>query len=443
MGDTKSVKQAPLLTGELAARTRASLAEIGAALLARAPRAIGDVSLASGAAGLALFHAAYAQSGGSDAHAERALALSESLVGALEDDARSIGPELFGGTSGVGTVLHEICQLDGDFLAPLDDSLLVATAKGPFALGYDMISGLAGIGLYAIRRRESDGGKQMLGQVVERLLELSTATPDGIAWPWDHAWTPAQFRKRAARAYIDVGVAHGVGGILPVLAAACAILPDAVVARSAYDGARNWLLSQQMGLASSTYPDIVAPREPIRPGRHAWCYGDVGLAGVLHAAAQWADDAPLADHARRVAERALGLPFVDAGFRDAGLCHGTAGVAHLYHRLFRATGTAAFADYAARLFDATLEMRRPGEGVAGYAPHRSEACAVDESDGFLEGAAGIGLAQLAALGEAGTSWDDVLGLLPSPGPTSSRWRGDAETRPGRSGPEMDTDLAAY
>ena len=66
-------------------------------------------------------------------------------------------------------------------------------------------------------------------------------------------------------------------------------------------------------------------------------------------------------------------------------------------------------------------MRRPGQGVAGYLALRSEYRPLppghpgywDDEPGFLKGAAGIGLALLAATTSVSPEWDRIL-LAPIP-----------------------------
>ena len=58
----------------------------------------------------------------------------------------------------------------------------------------------------------------------------------------------------------------------------------------------------------------------------------------------------------------------ESGVVDAGLCHGAGGVGHLYHRLYRTTGDARLKAIARRSLADALEPRRPGTGVAGFAP---------------------------------------------------------------------------
>ncbi len=97
---------------------------------------------------------------------------------------------------------------------------------------------------------------------------------------------------------------------------------------------------------------------------------------------------------------------------DPGLCHGAAGVAHVFHRLFLTTREPRFADAARLWFARTLAMQGEHRGFAGFAAYEPDAqgklgWAADP--GFLMGAAGVTLALAAALAdEADPGWDRVL-----------------------------------
>jgi hypothetical protein len=96
---------------------------------------------------------------------------------------------------------------------------------------------------------------------------------------------------------------------------------------------------------------------------------------------------------------------------DAGLRQGAAGLAHLYNRLFHATGEERFADAARDGFVRLLEIRRPDEGIGGFrvqVPGDRERPLWSDDPGFLDGAAGIGLALLAAVSAMEPAWDRLL-----------------------------------
>src|SRR5262249_14299323 len=98
------------------------------------------------------------------------------------------------------------------------------------------------------------------------------------------------------------------------------------------------------------------------------------------------------------------------------LCHGAAGLGHLFNRLFQATGDEHLAEAARVWFRRTLDLRQPGRGIAGFEAGKGNAHRrllwVDDP-GLLQGAAGIALALLAAATPLEPGWDRLL-LVPIP-----------------------------
>ena len=232
-------------------------------------------------------------------------------------------------------------------------------------------------------------------------------------------------REQWPAGYYNVGVAHGVPGAVAMLGSVAA-LPDPDLAatraraRELCAGATRWLRAQRVPPdPRGRFPMVVEPdpaaSEPGRrapaPTRTAWCYGDPGIAAAAWSAAlrTGGDPAEWRELAREAARRPPGL----CGVVDSGLCHGAAGLGHLYNRFYQATGDAGFRDAARGWFERALAMRRPGEGIAGFTLHRpgaqpGEAPTRETSQQLLEGASGIGLALLAATHPEEPGWDRLL-----------------------------------
>ncbi|MCK5168939.1 MAG: hypothetical protein KAQ75_03590, partial [Bacteroidales bacterium] len=94
---------------------------------------------------------------------------------------------------------------------------------------------------------------------------------------------------------------------------------------------------------------------------------------------------------------------------DAGLCHGTAGIAHIYNRMYNNTGRDEFKKAAIYWFEQTLKMAKYDDGLAGYKAWRTpEYGGLQNEYGFLEGIAGIGLALISAVSDIEPKWDECL-----------------------------------
>jgi hypothetical protein len=98
----------------------------------------------------------------------------------------------------------------------------------------------------------------------------------------------------------------------------------------------------------------------------------------------------------------------DSHVVDAGLCHGSAGLGHLFNRMHQASGDPVLEDAALRWYRHTLDIQRPGEGIGGYAfwvPPQWKPTA-----GFVDGAAGVGLGLLGGVSSLEPAWDQFLAV---------------------------------
>jgi len=184
-------------------------------------------------------------------------------------------------------------------------------------------------------------------------------------------------------------------------------------ARELAAGGARWLLANVLPEARGAhFPWCIAPGIPTGFSRSAWCYGDPGVVLCLLVAARALADQGLERAALEIAREAAQRPAEHTGVIDAGVCHGAAGLGHIYNRLYQATREPLFKEAAASWFARTLEMRRPGEGVAGYIswnqlPGQEEPGWVADGT-LLTGAAGIALSLLAACHPFTPGWDGML-----------------------------------
>lgn len=425
----------PLLEGRTAERAAAAVDEIAAELAATrravggggegyAARVLGRPNLGTGSSGPALFCAyldpARPGAGGLD----EAVGWLELAIEQLS--RQPANPILYDGFFGVGWVAEHLegrafepeegDAEDGGVNADLDDLLLAVLAPG-WAGDYDLIRGLVGLGVYALERLPAPAAREALAAVVTQLGERARERDGGLTW-----WTPAELAltvglRPTQNGHYNLGVAHGIAGTIGFLAQLVALGLEAERARPLLEGAVAWFDAQGTGdPGESIFPDAIQPGEQPLPTRTAWCYGDAGIAAVLLAAAHAAgrDDwrARAVEVARAVARR----PVERMAVVDAGLCHGAAGLGHLFNRLWQATGDDGFRAAAVEWFERALEMRRPGDGFAGFRTWtRTQGEVIWREDpGFLTGAAGIGLALLAATGPLAPDWDRVMLLSVPP-----------------------------
>jgi hypothetical protein len=397
----------PLLEGAASEAARESVRAILADLESWGREPSGDPSLAGGTAGLAVLHGYLAQAGvgpGSAAVAHRCLRHATAAMAERPGSA-----SLYSGLTGVGWASSHLRARwpgrdDEDDLAEIDEVLLDHLDQSPWSGEYDLIEGLVGFGVYALERLPRPGATACLGRVVDRLAETAEPQGNGVTWWTDPAWVAPETRAEFPRGYYNVGLAHGVPGVIGLLGRVCAAGVARDQARSLLDGAVRWLLDQD---GPESFPYWVAPGAAGDTARLAWCYGDPGVAAALFEAARHVEEPAWESAALAIARRAAERPYEESGVKDAGLCHGSAGLAHLFNRMFHATGGLRLAEAARSWFEQTLAMRRPGRGVGGYeAWEPGGARSADR--GLLTGATGIALALLAATTDIEPLWDRML-----------------------------------
>jgi hypothetical protein len=407
----------PLLDGAAAASARTVVDEIAKALSADPKRM--DVPGLSGAAGRALFFGYLAdiwpESPGG--YSERAWDYADRVV-ALSRVVNA-GWSLFRGHPGIAWIEEHLLSR---FLEPgqsdpndaIDRKLQRLLEASPWPHAYDLVAGLVGHAVYALERLPRSAAAECLALVVDRLAEQSEARDGGITWLTkpEMLWAPKRIQH--PNGYYDLGVAHGVPAVIAVLAAARAVRVRLDKAEALYHGAVAWTLAQRMGEATgSSFPFHVGGAGPAQPARAAWCYGDPGAAAVLYAAARAIGDTALEHEALAIARRASQRPMLECGVQDAGICHGAAGLAHIYNRLWQATGDEIYATAARAWIEETLKWRKPGVGIAGFQawqilPGKPDQFGwVDDAE-ILTGAAGIALVLAAAISPVEPAWDRLL-----------------------------------
>lgn len=326
---------------------------------------------------------------------------ARALERAIEAATSARTPWLFGGLGLLGWVAQ---HLDGE-VVDLGEVHPGSAIDAVVELGlasedetYDLISGAAGYGLYAASRT-TPAADRILARALER---LEAARGDG----------ELAFAK-VLEPYIDtppgapthgqnLGVAHGVPGVLGALAAMAPRLPSHACRVRALLREGVETLAARTPMQGAAYPTHWPGDSG---GRFAWCYGTPGLTlPWLHASKALGDDAMLAralesgrEAARADAERSL--------VRDACVCHGAAGLIEAFLRLHQESGEPLFADAARAWTSRLLAMRTSGFEV-GVPSWRKEGPREDAD--LLMGTAGVGLALLAATTDVEPRWDRVL-----------------------------------
>ncbi len=382
----------PILDGELRAQAQAYLEDFAdrvAGASAGALREItGHLPLASFVVGTALQRQEMV-----DASVEQLQNLLD-VIG-----ARGGHMSLLYGLACVGSMVMALEPADPNDDEPgvcedLDEALTQAIGSLDARHNWDLISGVSGVGLYAVTRPWQPSAVA-LAEACAAWLETHAVNHEGmLTWRRHPDVLPEHQRKLAPDGKIDLGLAHGVGGAVMFLA-------ERMLKRG--EG-RELLASATAFLRVQAGPASEGGRFGPDMGtyrcRTAWCYGDLGLSFVLARAGEALGDADLSAFALQLAEETAAR--WSKGVQDAALCHGAAGNAHFFNRWYAATGRDIFAEAARIGFAAVPSLPTWWDRIKG-AP-------VDDGLSYLEGRMGIALAYATAAFGVPPGWDALLGM---------------------------------
>ena len=412
----------PLLSGDLANRAMEAVLAIAEDIPARIdwvsprvdPSGAGPwrAGLASGTAGQALLFGYLALHTGEERWTDLALDFLDKAGEAVSSFPMS--ESLYSGFTGIAWVgdhlRGRVFEGEPDENREVDEALLSAFTNPDWPGEYDLINGLVGLGVYALEGLPRPTAAACLERIVARLAEHARDEPEGAAWFSPPERLPPHQRAEQPEGLYNLGLSHGAAGIVAVLGAACATGTPG--ARPLLDRAMAWLLARRLPAEGpACFPHFWVPGLEPRGSRLAWCYGDPGMAVALLLAGRGAGEPEWERIALEVACSAARRSEEEARVQDAGLCHGASGVAHLFHRMYISTGDETLAEAARSWYERTLAYRIPGLGVGGF---RSWSTGPDDKldwrddPGFLEGAAGVALALLAAISPVDPGWDRIF-----------------------------------
>ncbi|HJR46022.1 MAG TPA: lanthionine synthetase C family protein [Actinomycetota bacterium] len=385
--------------------------------MARGASEGGDPSLSRGLAGAALALRYLAVGLDEPSFLAAAGSAFDRAADALTSQRLGVG--VMQGFTGVGWTAEHLHTggPDEDPCEAIDEAVLLVLRRSAWPGDYDLVSGLVGVGIYALERIARPHGPEMLERVVAHLAARARPSRDGLAWFTEPAFMPPEALEHLPDGYFNVGVAHGVPGVIALLASALQSGVAGATARRLLEGAVDWTLAQRLPAVSrSIWPYHVGPGVEPGPARVAWCYGDPGIAIALLRAGLAAGRDDWVEVALEAALRMLERDPAEGRVDSASLCHGSAGVAQICLRLNHLIPDARFVEGARRYLRRALEVRVPELPMAGYTvwdpESRSHAGDV-QGPGFLAGVAGIALALLSAATETAPDWDRAL-LLSGP-----------------------------
>lgn len=367
-------------------------------------------SLMGGDFGVAIFLAQYGRFKGNDRYSNKANQLIEKAYDVLANQYTA--GSFCNGLAGLGWGLNYLIKeklVEGD-LTVIDEGLAPLIAASSIRLlkqgEYDYLH-MGGSGfLYFLEQPDSANKRTYLEEAVELLYK--TAKKENGSIKWQHDPNSRLERTQDLGVSYNLGLSHGIPSLLSLLSRVNAQGIAQEKCEEMVMGMMQWMQSTLLPLdANSLYPSSERLNVPNTASRLGWCYGDLGIARTLFTAGKAFNNQDWIDLATKTYSHAANRRDINKNIvRDAGICHGSAGISHMFYDAWTLIGHTEFLDASNYWLDITLEYANRPEGYCGYQAARDDF--FENSTSFLDGISGIGLALLNRLDPGHAGWDRML-----------------------------------
>ncbi|WP_160137236.1 lanthionine synthetase C family protein [Chryseobacterium sp. c4a] len=269
------------------------------------------------------------------------------------------------------------------------------------AKNYDFLHGALGIGFYFLERcKEGDlSSEKALHHLLEFLNDSAIQENNTIKWENE-------------KHEVNISMSHGmVSIILFLLEVYKADFQTEYNISRLIKGAVGFILTQEIDPAfyHSYFPftSIENEKEHLNGSRLSWCYGDLGIAIMLRKVSEVFNNHLWREKSTEILEFSTQRTDADIRVLDAGICHGSSGVALVFYNEFLQTGNEKYAKAAKHWIDITFDYYKEDPehfSRVAYDPVNKE---YTNKSSLLEGTCGVGLVLLSMI-ENKTDWPKFL-----------------------------------
>ncbi|MCD8178194.1 MAG: lanthionine synthetase C family protein [Tannerellaceae bacterium] len=284
----------------------------------------------------------------------------------------------------------------------LDDYLVCQMRQNIQNHYYDFMHGALGVGLYFLKRKVHS---HYIRELIDFLYESAEKDIDKQLFKWESVIDS----QKNLKGY-NLSMSHGIASIIIFLSRVVKDGFSGERVKTMLEGAVNFVLSQKRDLSQfgSYYPSYVLKngikniptKSPL-----SWCYGDLGLgvafwqAGTVLSKREWIEEGLKIFQLTRI------INLKEDNVLDAGICHGSAGIAMIFRRMFFETNNEEFRKIGVFWLNKTLTFANFEDGLAGYKTFSNSKWSCDYS--LLTGISGIGLVLLSYLKNE-QKWDEMF-----------------------------------
>ena len=295
----------------------------------------------------------------------------------------------------------ELIEVDADeYLSEIDSLLLHNLMLMIETKEFDPLHSAVGIGFYFLKR---DNFKA-IENIIDGLYNDRKSIDGYMTW--------SRIDRNTNTEIVDFGFAHGIFGTLFFLYK-CYLknISSSKCSEMIRDNI-SFLLNYMNPSGTPSYFPSSVELDKITQynskqnfSRLAWCYGDLtAFSTLLKMSSIFPAQIDVINALEHVAQR---RKYSETLVKDAGLCHGTSCIAHIFNRLYQETGKLSFAEAANCWVKQTLLFGNEADGITGYVFNENpNTLPLD----LLVGISGVGAALTSFQNPELINWDESIFL---------------------------------
>jgi len=286
----------------------------------------------------------------------------------------------------------------------LDDYLVLRMRQDIHQKHYDFMHGALGVGLYFLKRKRYP---EHIQELIDFLYDTAIKENSNQIFKWEYCIDP----ENDIIGY-NLSLSHGISSIIIFLTR---VIKSGLSASEKVfeilNGAVNFLISQQRDNSPKDFyfPHYILKKKSdvVSVSRLAWCYGDLEIGIALWQAGKTTGKIEWKEKGLEILLHATQRrSIVDNNVEDAGVCHGSSGIALIFRRMFCETKLDEFKEAILFWLNQTLKFSNFNDGLAGYKAAEIGGWRCDYF--LLTGISGIGLVLISFLINEQQEWDEIL-----------------------------------
>jgi lantibiotic biosynthesis protein len=323
---------------------------------------------------------------------------AEAILQKLLDNLDSLQNNYCNGLSGVLYLFEffkqeEFIEIDFSESQKIVENYLLKMLAESIDSGHnDFLHGSLGISFYFLKIND----RQTTNRYIDFLYD--TAQKDNVENTFNWSLGLEKYHNRASS---DISLSHGMSGLLIFLTRAYQEGYQTLKTSEMIEKGLKFILNEEMNplIYGSYFPCFALDKSEIRTkSRLAWCYGDLGIASALWYAGNVINNTTWRDKAIEIFQYSTKRrSLCDTDIVDAAICHGSAGIAMIFNRMYLNTNISEFNN--AREYWIKETLKHIEEKTKPVPKHNYS---------LLTGFSGISLVLLSFLADDAQLWDELF-----------------------------------